>query len=142
MWACGVDCEGPVWAAGGDCGALACRAVPVYGELHRRSADRDADPERNGDRVLRVRALAAGWVRNWRVAVGYGRGTGLVDPAAAGAGSALRCGAAGDMVGGSARALAESQCAADAAAGCDRGAVRGASACPVDRTQLANLPPI
>src|SRR6185437_1212172 len=140
MRACGIDREYPVWTACRDCRAVARGALPVYCGLHCRSADRDADVERDGAGVLCVSALAEGGVPDWRVAVGDRRCSGLVDPAAAGAGTAVRRGAAGDVVRCAAGALAQPQPTTDVAAGADCGPVRGAPAGAVDRTQLAYFP--
>src|SRR6185437_1631571 len=135
-----VDCEEPVWAAASDCRAVARGALPVYRELCGGSTDRNADAERDGAGVLCVSALAEGGVPDWRVAVGDRRGAGLVDPSAAGAGTAVRCGTAGDVGRCAAGALAQPQRTTDVAAGADCGAVRHAAAGAVDRTQLADVP--
>ena len=79
-------------------GSVAGSVVSFHGELRLCCIDRDTDSECHGPHLLRLRPLAADEMRDGNMAVGYRHCIGLVHLAAAGAGDALCCSAACDVV--------------------------------------------
>ena len=88
----------PVWPPRAAAGSVDRGALPVHRELHRHGARRDAGVRHHRARLLRLCALAGCGPGLQPLAVDHRCRARLFHPAAAGAGSARRRGAAGDAM--------------------------------------------